>query len=375
MRILLSAILLSITLFLVHCNTAIPKQPSAQSTYQVLTLQPTNIELPREYICEIDAEQYVEIRARVQGYLEAVFVDEGQWVKKDQPLFRLSSYEYQESVTRAEANLQRSIAEAKTNQLEVDRLKILVDKDVISKTELEVAIARKDAATSAIREAQSVLQNAKINLGYTLIRAPFTGVIDRLPFKRGSLINTGTLLTSVSKVDEVFAYFRVSEREYLDLLGKEIRGQKFNKDHQRVSLVLANQTEYPHEGYVETIEGDIDRATGTLAFRARFPNPKFTLKHGSSGKIQMKSMHKDAVLIPQESAFTIQDQYYVFQVDDNNTVHAHNFSMNGFYKDHFVVTGLEAGDRIVANGIQQLRDGQVIRPAAILPDSSRISKL
>ncbi len=341
----------------------------------VRVLVPQDIVLHKGYICEINAVQYVEIHARVQGYLEEILIDEGNLVKKGQPLFRISSNEYEEMVIRAEANLQRAIAEAKTKELDVDRIELMVNKKVISPMELEVAKANRDASQSGIREAQSVLQNAKTNLNYTFIRAPFDGVVDRIPFKRGSLINSGTLLTSISNIDQVFAYFKVSETEYLQLLGKEIQNRKFIKEHQRVNLELADGTLYKEPGSIETIEGDFDPQTGSIAIRVRFDNPDYVLKHGSSGKI-LVDRKQNALLIPQASTFTIQDKNYVYLIDKKNTVHAVNFIVSDRYEEFFVVhEGLEKGDRIVLEGLQKLRDGVIIHPTMSLQDTVSLSHM
>lgn len=341
---------------------------------EVLTLKAHDVTIPRDYICEINGVEYVEIHARVQGYLEDIFVDEGQVVKKGQPLFRISSNTYTEMVTKAEAALQRSIAEAKTKSLEVDRIRLMVGKNVISKTELEVAAAQKEAAESAVREAKAVLENARINLNYTFIRAPFDGILDRIPFKKGSLINSGTLLTSVSNIQDVFAYFQMSEPEYLRLLGKETKRRQFKKEHQTVSLVLADGSAYPYEGKIETLAGDFDQETGSIAVRARFPNPDHTLKHGSTGKILLHKTWQDALLVPQESTFAIQDKSYVYVLDEHNVARVRNFSALARYENYFVVTGLRKGDRIITEGLQQLRDGVPIKPRQHLVDTVRLTR-
>lgn len=340
----------------------------------VLTLQPQRVTIPRDYLCEINGVEYVEIHARVQGYLEDIYVDEGQFVKKGQQLFRISSHTYSEMVAKAQAALQRAIAEAKTKSLEVDRIKLMVDKNVISPTELDVAQAQREAAESGIAEARAVLQNANINLNYTSIRAPFDGVLDRIPFKKGSLINSGTLLTSVSNISDVFVYFQVSEAEYLRLLGTEIRGRTFSAEHQEVSLQLADGSTYPHTGRIETMAGDFEEETGSIAVRARFPNPDYKLKHGSSGKVMLRKTLPEALLVPQQSTFSIQDKNYVYVVDKQNIVRVRNFSTVARYQKFFVVNGLEQGERIVVDGIQQLREGLPIRPKPLAADSARVTR-
>lgn len=354
-------------IFFIFCLSACNRETNNKKqgdaiSLEVMSLAARDVSVPQEYICEINAVQFVEIRARVQGYLEEIYIDEGKSVKKGQPLFRLSSNEYKEMVTKAEANLRRAIAEAKTKTLETTRIKLMVDKNVISPTELDVAEAQKDAAESGILEAQSTLENAKTNLGYTFIRAPFDGIIDRIPFKKGSLINTGSLLTSISNIDEVYAYFRVSETEYLQYIANDPSKTNRDKYRQPVTLELADGSHYPNEGFVETMEGDFDRSTGSIAFRARFKNPDKILKHGSSGKIFMTKVLHNALLVPQKSAFTIQDKYFVYVLDSANKARPKNFSTVERYQDYFITNGLAQGDRVVVEGIQQLRDGTKITP-------------
>jgi membrane fusion protein (multidrug efflux system) len=328
----------------------------------VMKLTSNNVTLPREYLCEVKAVQYVEVRARVQGYLEQIYIDEGSRVKEGQPLFRLSSHEYQEQVVKAEANVRRAKAEAKTKSVNVERITTLVDKKIISTTELDVARAQLDAAESAVSEAISMLQNAKINLGYTHIDAPFDGVVDLIPFKRGSLVNSGTLLTSVSNIDHVYAYFRVTEAEYIRLRKAELKNDRFGEEQSSVKMILADGSAFEHPGIVETIEGDFDPSTGSIAIRARFPNPERMLKHGSSGKIIMNKTISDAILIPQESTFSIQDKNYVYVVDKDNIAHVRSFLPIARTAHEFVVDGLIPGDRIVVEGLSKLKDGMKVVP-------------
>ncbi len=356
-------IFLALFTFLLSCRQSDkPSDSKKPVELGVLTLASQNVSVPQEYICEISAVQFVEIRARVQGYLEEIMVDEGQWVKKGQPLFRLSANEYRETVTRAEANLRRAIAEAKTKTLEADRTALMVKKKVISATELEVATAQREAAESGVLEAKSVLENAKINLGYTYIKAPFHGIIDRIPFKHGSLINTGSLLTSLSNIDEVYVYFRVSETEYLQYLKTSGNNARRKITQQPVRLVLADGSNYPQQGFIETVEGDFDKSTGSIAFRARFKNPDKLIKHGSTGKVIIDRNWNNALLIPQQCTFTIQDKYYVYVLDRDNKVRSKNITTIERYKNCFITTGLKNGDRVVLEGIQQLRDGMLVAP-------------
>ncbi len=323
--------------------------------------------LQREYVADIQAIQNVELRARVPGFLERIYVDEGQEVKKGQLLFKINDEEYKAELAKAKANMQNTIAEAKAVELEVDRLRVLVDKNVISKTELDVAQARLEAVKARISEARSAETNATMRVSYTSIRAPFDGIIDRIPLKTGSLIEHGTLLTTASDISNVFAYFYVSESEYLQYM--KMRGNaEANSDE--VNLILADGSPYPHTGLIETMEGEFKASTGSIAFRARFPNPGKILKHRATGRISLSSTIENAVIVPQKSVFEIQDKNYVFLVDSTNQVKMKNFVPKTRFSHYYIVeSGLEPGDRIVFEGIQNLQEGMEIEPQHVGLDS------
>lgn len=324
--------------------------------------------LSREYVGDIHAVKNVEIRARIQGYLEKIYVDEGQEVKKGQPLFRINDEEYEEGLTSAKANLKSVIAEAKAAALEVDRVKLLVEKGVVSKTELEVVKAKLDAAQARIEEAQSAQKNSSIKLSYTYIKAPFDGIIDRIPFKVGSLINEGSLLTTVSDLNSVYTYFNVSEREYLEYFKARLRSG--NANVAIVELILADGSKYSHKGKIETMEGEFQASTGSIAFRAKFPNPTKILKHGSSGKIRLTNDVNNALIVPQKATFEIQDKCFVFVVDSNNIVKMKSFKpKNRFANFYIIESGLLAGENVVYEGVKGLREGMVIDPQLISMDS------
>jgi membrane fusion protein (multidrug efflux system) len=324
--------------------------------------------LHHEYVADIQAVQNVELRARVEGFLERIYVDEGQEVKKGQLLFKLNDEEYKAEVAKAKANLESSKAEAKASELEVGRLKVLVEKKVISDTELEVAHAKLNASRARIAEARSALSNAQQRLSYTSIRSPFNGIIDRIPFKVGSLIDHGTLLTTASDVSEVFVYFNVSEGEYLEYVKSRVKDPE--QENNVVSLVLADGTPYGELGTIETMEGEFRPSTGSIAFRARFPNPNTLLKHGATGRIRLANKVNDAIMIPQKAVFELQDKNFVFIVDENNQVRMKNFVPKTRFSHYYIVeSGLEPGDRIVYEGIQGVRDGMQIVPKPVGPDS------
>ncbi|ASZ15043.1 efflux RND transporter periplasmic adaptor subunit [Chitinophaga pendula] len=343
-----------------------PNTKEAPKTLPVTSLSVTDTVLHRNYVTDIQAVQNVEIRARVKGFLDKIHIDEGAFVKRGQLLFSLNADEYRAALAQAKANLSSAIAEAKAAELEAGRVKLLVDKKVITKSELEVAAARVAAANARVDEASSTVDNAAMRLAYTSIRSPFDGVIDRLPLKPGSLIDEGSLLTSVSDTKDVYAYFNVSETEYLEYT----RSRDQHRGPRTVSLLLADGTAYPYPGKVETIEGEFEENTGSIAFRARFPNPDKLLKHGASGKVSLSNDLDSALLIPQKAVFEMQDQHYVFLVDKHNKVKLHPF-VPGPRIAHFYVakSGLRAGDRIVCEGVLNIRDGMEIKPSMMPIDS------
>lgn len=328
--------------------------------------------LYREYVADIQAVQNVELRARVQGFLEKIYVDEGQEVRKGQILFKINDEEYRAELAKANANLESAIAEAKASELEVDRLKVMVEKKVISETELSVAQAKLKAVNAKIEQARWAKSNAQLKLSYTSIRAPFNGIIDRIPFKVGSLIDHGTLMTTVSDISEVFVYFNVSEGEYLDYVKNTVR--ETGGHNRLVTLMLADGTLYPYEGSVETMGGQFQASTGSISFRARFPNPKSILKHGATGKIRLTNRLNDAIMIPQKAVFEIQDKNFVFVVDSTNKVRMRNFVPKTRFSHYYIVeSGLKSGEEIVFEGIQGIRDGMRIIPKKVRMDSLMVT--
>jgi membrane fusion protein (multidrug efflux system) len=322
--------------------------------------------LQHKYVASLQAVRNVEIRARVNGFLEKIYVDEGQQVKKGQLLFSINDEEYRAQLAEANANLSSAVAEAKASDVELRRVKMLVEKKVIAKTEQEVAEAKLAAVDARVDEARSAAAKAAMQLGYTDIRAPFDGVIDRIPLKTGSLVADGALLTTVSDINEMYAYFNVSETEYL-----EYKRSKKGPDNKTVGLILADGTPYSFPGKVETIEGEFEASTGAIAFRARFPNPHQLLKHGASGSVQLENTIEDALIIPQKAVFEMQDKNYVFVVDTgSNRVAMRNFTPGSRLSYSYIVkNGLKPGELIVCEGAQNLRDGMRIEPVNIPLDS------
>ena len=339
----------------------------------VFTLSPKSIEVPQTYVCDLQAIQFVEVRSKVEGFVEKIYVDEGQSVKKGQPLFQLSSAEYNELVNSAKAKLMQAKAEEKSATLEVERLKVLVDKKIYSQSELELAQSKKDMAQSSILEAESMLKNAQVGLSYTTVKAPFDGIVDRIPYKTGSLVKSGDLLTNITDISEIFAYYRITENEYLEFMRGELdRGsdneqmnqqvkETLQKEQEEISLIMSDGVVYPYKGKLETMEADFEQGTGSIALRVRFPNPDQLIKHGASGKVQMKSMLHDVFLIPQKSTFEIQEYNYVYLVDSENKVNVRSFRPMGRHGLFYIAQDFKPNDKVVLEGIQLLKDDVTVK--------------
>lgn len=357
--------------FLISCNQNQEHKTGGESSSTlVMKLTTTSIEVAQTYVADVQAVQFVEIKPKVEGFVEAVLVDEGEHVHKGQVLFKLSSAELYEEVKEAQANYKQVQAELKMAEVESDRVKRLVEKDIISPIRLEQAMAETDVASLRVQQAKSRLLRAETNYSYTTITSPFEGYVDRIPFKVGSLVTPTSLLTSLTDVSEMFAYYKINEKEYLEYKRSQLSGAE-QLEYKNLELELSDQTIYPYKGTVETVEGDFERGTGSIAFRARFANPERLLRHGVSGKIRMLTEMDDVILVPQRSTFEIQDFTYVYTVDEEGVVSARSFEPLSRHGAYYVTKDLPEGALIVYEGIQQVSDGMKITPELVDAETVR----
>lgn len=298
--------------------------------------------ITREFVCQIHASRHIEVRALERGYLQDIYVDEGQKVTKGQRMFKIMPNVY-------EADLQKMKAEAEVARIEYNNTKMLADKNVVSQNELALAKAKLDKALAEVNLAET-------HLGFTNINAPFTGIMDHLHVREGSLLEEGELLTTLADNDRVWVYFNVPESEYLDYVSSDQ-----NHRQKEVQLRLANGQVFNQNGVIETIEGEFNHETGNIEFRAVFPNPNSMLRHGETGSILMNTTVKDAMIIPQKATFEILDKIYVFVVNEENKLEQRQISVAQELPHLYIVDGgIDTSDKILMEGLRKVRNGQEI---------------
>jgi membrane fusion protein (multidrug efflux system) len=327
-----------------------------------------------EYSATVEGKTNVEIRAQVSGYLDKIFVEEGAYVTEGQPLFKINDRPYDEQLNNAQANISAAKANMDKAAIEVNRLKPLVENKVISDVQLKAAEAAYDAAKAEVSQTEAAGNNAHINLGYTLIKAPVNGYIGRIPYKTGSLVGRGEAqpLTVLSDVREVYAYFSMSESDFLHFTGEAAGKTIADKIRTlpQVELELADKSTYAAKGRIELMEGQFDKTMGTISFRAVFPNAEGLLRTGSTGRIRIPQTNTATVPVPQTATYELQDKIFVYTVGDSNKVSSRPLHVvaktTGWY---LVDKGVKPGDRIVYAGMDRLQDGMVITPQLLSTDS------
>ncbi|MFC5269999.1 efflux RND transporter periplasmic adaptor subunit [Adhaeribacter terreus] len=306
--------------------------------------------LTETFVSQIHSVSHIELRAQEKGYLQKIFVDEGQHVKKGQLLFQIMPNLY-------EAELKKAQAEVNFANIEYKNTASLASRNVVAKTEEAMAKAKLEKA-----KAEAALAN--VHLQFTEIRAPFDGIIDRFHVRLGSLLEEGELLTNLSDNSKMWVYYNVPEAQYLDYKNQEKTGAKA-----KVKLQLANSQIFPHTGVVETIEGDFNNETGNIAFRATFPNPDGLLRHGETGNILMTIPLKNAMLIPQKTTYEVLEKKYVYVIDKDGKVKSREITVAAELPHIYVVQkGLQPDDKILLEGLRQVRENEKIHSEFVAPE-------
>lgn len=342
--------------------------PNQVKDYQVLTLTPQNVTVHQDFPATIEGQQVIEIRPMINGYIQRIFVNEGDRVKKGQLLFKIQNPVFEQEVITAQASINRAEADVNTARMEIEKVRPLVEKQIVSDYRLKTAELALRSNEAGLEQAKASLVNARTNLAYTDIRSPQDGIIGTIPYKTGALVssNSTQALTTLSDISNVYAYFSWNEKQLLDFLS-ESPGETIEEKIKNIppaTLVLANSTEYPEKGKVEMASGLISTETGSATFKAIFPNRNGLIRSGSSAIVRIPEIMDSILMIPQSASWEIQNNYFAYRVGEDNKVTAVPIkpipSDDG--KNFIVKDGLLAGDRIVTEGVNSLKSGMEINP-------------
>ena len=337
--------------------------------FPTLLLEPQKTALSVEYPATLQGEQTVEIRSKVDGYIEQVYVNEGSRVRRGQSLFKIDANSYQQEVNSSKAAVLAAEANLETAVLQSQRTKVLVERKIVNAFELTSARNVERVKRAELNQANAALSSAKSKLAYTNIVSPIDGVLGSLPYKIGSLVSSTSeaALTTVANTKKIYAYFSLSQQQLASFLNKYDGPQVNDKfrNMPEVSLTLADGTVYAVKGKIETLSGVLNASTGAANFKAVFPNPEAKLWSGASAVLNIPTAVNDAILIPKSATFELQGKHFVFKVDPGNVVHNTPIGIMDAVteKDYVVTSGVESGDRIVTQGLENLKDGMKIKTA------------
>lgn len=370
------------------------KPPQGPKAVTTVVAESRNVTGYSTFPTTIQGRNNNDVRAKIQGYITQVLVDEGQYVTKGQPLFRIETNTLNEnasaaragigaarsSVTAAEANVKAAQAAVNAAQVEVEKLQPLVSKNIISSVQLQTAqanlartqaqlsqsIAAKQQASAGVSQAQANFQGIQENINYSVIRAPISGVIGKINLRTGSLVGPGdpSPITTVSDTSMLYAYFSMNEKEYLDFL-LDSRGATMSeklKNMPMVELLLANGDVYSEKGRIEAVTGQIDPATGSIQFRVSFPNPQKLLSNGNSGTVRIPIAYDNVLVLPESATYEQQGLVYIYKVEQD-TARSAVISVEDRVNNMVVIKeGVSKGEVVVAEGVGTLKPGMPVKP-------------
>ncbi|BDD03943.1 efflux RND transporter periplasmic adaptor subunit [Aureibacter tunicatorum] len=364
-QLLLIAWLVHVFLACQSTHTQINRDNSLALETQTLTT--SAIRLEQNYVASIEGVKTIEIRPQTSGFIERCNIIEGQEVKKGEVLFTINSENQRQAVRAAEALKLVAEANVENAELEVLKVKPLVTKGIIGEVELATVKSNRSAAVAQLEKAKADLKNAKENLSYTIVRSPVDGVVGDLPYKLGSLVSSQTPLplTTISDISEMNAFFTLTEKELLRFLRdtKELNHEQRLNKLPDVTLMLADGSTFEHSGKVVAINGLVNPRTGSVSFKAAFPNPDQLMRSGSSGTIKMPLVLDNALLIPKSATFELQGKLFVYLLNEERKAVSKEIKVSSNqYEDRFIVeAGVQINDEIVAEGLIKVREGVLIQ--------------
>ncbi len=373
-RIALTAVF-GISVALSGCGRKEEDKKNMVPSLPVMQVGSGTADIASSYSVRLEGRADAEIRPQVDGVLQEILVKEGDLVRKGQPLFRIDDSTYREQYNTAAAASQAADAQASVARVNAEKLVPLVENKVVAPVQLTTARAQEQAAKAVAAQAAAQARAARINLGYSLVRAPFAGYVGRIPYRQGTLLtrNQTQPLTTLSDVGRMYAVFSISEAEFArfkriypgDTIDRKVAAVP------PVALTLSDGSAYPEAGKLESLSGGFDRVTGSIGMRASFPNDGGLLRSGNSGTVSLSARFSDIMLVPQTATVDLQDKLFVFLLQPGNRVKKQVVTVSGKSgKDYIVTGGVRPGDTIVAAGIDKLKDGAPIKPIAAGPASA-----
>ena len=353
-------------LFFLGCKKA-PPPAAPPPTVQVITIGVTNAPLTSEFIGQLDSPQNVEVRARVEGFVDKILFTEGTEVKEGDPLFLLDKKPFQERLSAAKGMLAEAKATLNKYQKDVARLTPLAAKKAVPQQDLDNAIASVEVGKAGVLSAQARVESAELDLGYCDVKAPITGLIGAKQVSIGELVGKGqpTLLATISQLDPIWFYCNVSEVGYLKAQAETERTGRRVEDLP-VTLILANGTVHPDAGKFVFIDRAVDVKTGTFRVRAAFANPRKLLRPGMFGRIKVSTgVIAKSILVPQRALVELQGKNFVWVIDPENKATQRSVKAGEEIGSNvLILDGLKAGDRIVVEGLQKVKEGTTVQPVA-----------
>lgn len=357
---------LAIVLTLCACGGNQTQMPEASNDFAVVTVQPTEANLNTSYPATIKGIQDTEIRPKIAGHITKVLVDEGDFVRAGQPLFLIDRVQYEAAVKSAKASIKVAQANIATQKLTVNNKRQLLEKQIISQYDYDIAANQLKSYEAQLAQAKATLVEAENNLRYCTITSPSTGVVGTIPYRVGSLVSSSQAdaLTTVSNISKVYVYFSMTEKQMLAMTKGSGGVTEALKNMPTVTLQTADGSTYGEQGKITAVSGVIDPNTGAVQMRATFDNSGNILRSGGTGAILIPTHAKDAILVPQKATYDIQDKKFVYVLGADNTVSSREIEVlpQNDGTNYVITSGLKSGERIVIDGVNQLKNGQKINP-------------
>ena len=338
-------------MLVVSCKkSTAPSEVAKEQKYQVVSLDTVDVELQSVYPAVLKGQEDIDIKPRVEGFIDALYVDEGTIVRKGQPLFRINSPSSVQQIENAQANYNTALTD-------LERMKPLAEKGIISEVRIKTY-------ENSVASAKATLDQAKANIGFATVTSPVAGIVGAIPFRLGSLVNSSSVLTTVANTDQIIAYFSLNEKDLLSFMRiweGNSQAEKI-KNMPEVKLLLADGKEYEETGKIQTISGVVDAVSGSVNFRASFSNKEGILRSGTSGKIVIPRVLKNTILIPQKATMSRQDKVLVYKVQGDSVMQkVIEVLSTPDGQNYAVMNGSVAGEKIVTDGLATLQSGKKIK--------------